>query len=425
MGYQRRWLAHPARTKAWVASRQIGKSLTISFEATFRAVFGLTGPSNLIVSHDDRASRHLFESVRRWARGFESIGAAKISRETATELWFDNGHHVISIPGGRSEAMRGYKGNVYLDEFAYHRDQAGNLESATPIVTRSGGVIRIASTPLSDTDTFWGIIDDPAGLYSGWYRQSTTIDDAVAEGIVDDAGNPVTVEELRALVPDTDRFNCEYRCIPLSDAESYLGQFLDAARLRYDEHFTGGYLYGGFDVARSANGDFAALAEVRRDGTRHQASPTVWAQRGHGFEAMQTKAVQEFEGRGWQRMAVDATGIGMETAERLQRKLGTSRCDAVTFTAQEKDKMMSTLRTHLELGQLALPPDQELLLDLRAIKRIVGQNSVRYDAKHDEARGHADRAWALALAVRAAGSAREPIDFSYRPQWRGGHKNWK
>jgi phage FluMu gp28-like protein len=206
--------------------------------------------------------------------------------------------------------------------------------------------------------------------------------------------------------PDTDAFAQEFGCEPISDKESYLGEFLDAARLRYDENFTAGSLYGGFDVARSANGDYAALAEVRRHEDRYQASPIVWAERGKDFEAMQTEASRRFKDRDWQRMGVDSTGLGMETAERLQKSLGTSKVDAVYFSPQEKDKMMTTLRSLLEMGQLALPPDQELLLDLRAIKRIVGQSSVRYDAKHDELRGHADRAWALALAVRAAGKAR-------------------
>jgi phage FluMu gp28-like protein len=48
-----------------------------------------------------------------------------------------------------------------------------------------------------------------------------------------------------------------------------------------------------------------------------------------------------------------------------------------------------------------MPKDHELVQDLCSIKRtITSMGNVRYDAEHN-ARGHADRAWALALAIHA------------------------
>lgn len=405
--WQRAWITDTALLKHIVSSRQIGKTHAIALEVAIVAIQGsegpCAGPHALIVSKDDRASRGVLRECACWLRVLHDAGLVGIKGDpTAERIELDSGVTVISIPGGRPEALRGLSGSVWLDEAAFHRDLDDNYQAAVGVTTR-GGLLRMVSTPYSDTDLFWRVRTNADNLYPDWSRHICTIHEAIAAGIVKPNGERVTVEELRKKQPDTDRFACEYECIPLSDRLSYLGDLIEPARLRYVEGWTGGSLYGGYDVARSGQGDASAMCEVRRDTDRWQAEPCVWANKGEAFEAQQTRALRYFRERGWVRMAVDAQGMGMETAERLQRELGRARVDAVAMTSQSKADMMTTLRSLLEMGQMSLPPDQDLLLDLRAIKRIVGDNNIRYDADRNE-RGHADRAWALALAVRAAGS---------------------
>ena len=51
---------------------------------------------------------------------------------------------------------------------------------------------------------------------------------------------------------------------------------------------------------------------------------------------------------------------------------------------------------------LTIPNDRALISDLYQVRRIVtSAGTVKLDADHD-ANGHADRAWALCLAVAAA-----------------------
>jgi phage FluMu gp28-like protein len=74
----------------------------------------------------------------------------------------------------------------------------------------------------------------------------------------------------------------------------------------------------------------------------------------------------------------------------------------VTFTQASKEEMASTLRLALEEGRLFLPHSPELLRDLASLRRIAQPGGgFRYDAS-DKGGSHADRAWALALAVSAA-----------------------
>ena len=408
--WQRTYVTDRAQLKHLVSSRQIGKTHVIGFEVAIDSALGIRGPISgrraLIVSKDDDSSKEVLRECLNWIRVLQELGIVRIEGEaTAGRINLDNGISIVSIPGGRPEAIRGPSGSVWCDEFAFHRDQAENLKNALGVATR-GGMVRLISTPSSDSDTFWTIRKNENGQYANWSRHCVTIHDALKDGIVKPDGTALTVDELRRKMPDHDSFAQEYECSPMASKGSYLGDLIDPARLRYNPEFTSGSLYGGFDVARSATGDLAALCEVRRENDTWQAEPSVWADRGIDFEAMQTRVIREFGDRKWERMAIDATGLGMPVAEHIQKRLTMARVDSVTMTLQEKARMMTKMRSLLEMGQLALPDDPDLLLDLRSIKRIVGDNNIRYDAERNE-RGHADRAWALALAVRAAGS--EPL----------------
>ena len=58
--YQKRFLTNPKKKKIWVSSRQIGKSWTIAFEATYKA---LAKQNNLVlvISTGSRASIELLK----------------------------------------------------------------------------------------------------------------------------------------------------------------------------------------------------------------------------------------------------------------------------------------------------------------------------------------------------------------------------
>jgi phage FluMu gp28-like protein len=369
------------------------------------------GPDNLVVSQDQEASNDLLEYARAWARWFHGIGfpGSKIVRDRATEIKFENGCRVVAIPGGRPEAIRHYGGNVWLDEAAHQKQLYKNLAAAGPVISQANGKLRLISSVFSDADDFYQIY---SGKRPGWSSHTTTIHDAIAQGHRDRNGNPIDVNELRLDVPDADIFACEYECVPLSDADSYFPtELLDRCEGLPPVK---GEAYGGYDVARSARGDMSVVCEVRRDGDRYSAQ-ILKAMRGTEYDAQEDIVHRYFKDRGWLRMAIDATGLGGPVAERLRKRCGgASQVEEVNMTNQVKGDLMTNLRSLMDQGKLALPDDRDLRLDLHGIKRIVGDSTIRYDANRNE-RGHADRAWALALAVRAAGKQRSNVQFGFLP----------
>lgn len=96
-------------------------------------------------------------------------------------------------------------------------------------------------------------------------------------------------------------------------------------------------------------------------------------------------------------LKVDKTGIGMATAEKLKSQYP-SRVQGVYFTQSSKEAMALNLKKHFEEGTIKIPNDPALIADLHAIKRKAGQKSFLYDSDRN-AHGHADRFWALALAL--------------------------
>ncbi len=97
---------------------------------------------------------------------------------------------------------------------------------------------------------------------------------------------------------------------------------------------------------------------------------------------------------------IDQTGIGRQFVERAQKR--SFRVEGVTFTAALKETLAYGLKSVIERRKLRIPNDPKLVDDLRSVQQIVGSGThCRFDAEHSS-NGHADRFWALALAVYAA-----------------------
>ncbi len=88
-------------------------------------------------------------------------------------------------------------------------------------------------------------------------------------------------------------------------------------------------------------------------------------------------------------------------AERLAKKYG-ARVEPVQFTAQVKERLAPMVKQQFEQRLLRIPDSRDVRADLNAVKRYVTPaGNVRFDAERTES-GHADRFWALALALNAA-----------------------
>ena len=105
------------------------------------------------------------------------------------------------------------------------------------------------------------------------------------------------------------------------------------------------------------------------------------------------------------RIAVDQTGMGEAVVETWQEKFG-RRVEGVLLTGPRRLDLATTLREALEDQRLRLPADESLRRDLHAVRADAGPTGApRLVAERAGTDGHADRFWALALAMGAAAAA--------------------
>ena len=102
------------------------------------------------------------------------------------------------------------------------------------------------------------------------------------------------------------------------------------------------------------------------------------------------------------RVCIDNTGLGIGWVDDAVDKFGEYKIEGVTFTPKVKESMAYPVRGAMEDRRLRIPYDPHIRSDLRSVtKQITASGNVRFTAERTPD-GHADRFWALALAVQAA-----------------------
>src|SRR5262249_41776852 len=105
------------------------------------------------------------------------------------------------------------------------------------------------------------------------------------------------------------------------------------------------------------------------------------------------------------RACIDATGLGMQLAERAKYNFGW-KVEPITFSAQNKQEMAFGLLADFQDLRIRIPRDEKLRNDLRALKKHVSiSGNIRLIAESDDS--HCDRFWAKALRQHAARRRRE------------------
>jgi len=115
-----------------------------------------------------------------------------------------------------------------------------------------------------------------------------------------------------------------------------------------------------------------------------------------------------FDAWRWRKVALDKTGIGSMPAEMIEDALGRQRVEQVAFGEATKEILATTLYGATAERRYTIPDhvvgSAALRKAIGKIKRVVHENGrVSYEAPRSKAEGHADHAWALALALYAAG----------------------
>jgi phage FluMu gp28-like protein len=399
--YQKRYLQDASRFKAGMMARQIGKTFTTTLEAVIdvleaEAAGRIAKWTILSVSRDralDAMDSGVKVHLRAFAQAFEALDVPFAADELA---------HVVKLPGGsyiraiasKPSTARGMSDNLILDEFAHHQDNRAIWTALFPVISKPNLKLRVISTPNGRGDKFYELMTAPDSLFS---RHVVTIADAVADGL------PRNIEELRRGIADPVAWAQEFECQFIDSASAWLPfELIDGCEAEDlpDDLPAAAPVFVGVDFA--ARGDLTVIAVLKRVGD------VLWLvdlveMREAKFSEQLAALAQVFNTHRVMAAALDQTGMGEMPVQEAQRAHGQSRVHGVLFSAAAKMEMATALKEAMEDRRLRLPAGNPALRsDLHAVRRVAGPTGIpRLVAERDE-NGHADRFWALALAVTAA-----------------------
>jgi phage FluMu gp28-like protein len=410
LAYQQADVEDPSRFRWCCWSRQTGKSFTKSLRRLLRGI--ARGRNQLFLSAGERQSRELMLKVRQHCEVLEIASEMSATHcfdgaeATHLEIRLPNGLRIIGLPANPQTA-RGFTGDVFLDEFAMHTDDRAIWAAVFPSVLRGDGELDIASTPKGVDNVFARLRDNERFSHS-----TITLPDAIAHGL------QVDLDEVRRSMGDDELFRQEFLCEFLDEAHAFLS-------------------YGQIVACEDANlprtmspAELAALGEelyVGVDiGRRHDLT-VIWVLGGSGGK-WTTRSVIELAARPFReqeaelaailairrvrRCVLDASGLGMQLAERLAERFGRYRVEGVCFTAGLKTELAGRLRVAVEDRAVRIPADESIRRDWHSLQRRVGASGrVLFEAPRREG-AHADRFWAAALALHAAGDAEAPAEIT-------------
>ncbi|ODA43620.1 Mu-like prophage FluMu protein gp28 [Thermodesulfovibrio sp. N1] len=328
---------------------------------------------------------------------FKKVIDLRLIRESRSEIMLPNRSKIVALPASPT-TVRGYSGHVFLDEFAFHKDSKAIWTAMLPIISK-GYSVRVVSTPAGKSGKFYELWENATQL--GFSKHKVTIYDAINEGLNIDL-------EMFKRTMDADAFAQEFECEFIDEAFSYfpLEMILNAVSSECDswDGIKRGIFYMGIDIGRKR--DITAIVVVEKLGdvfyVRH-----IDEMYKENFEAQRLKIEMLKNTYQPHRICIDSTGLGMQLAEELQRKYG-STVESVTFTQPVKESLVTYTRMLFEKNALKIMSHQGLIRDIHSIKKYVTEaGNIRYDADRTESEGHGDYFWALALAVHAGAKPSE------------------
>lgn len=429
--FQSAWIKDTSRLKLMEKSRQVGLSWSSAYACVERTAAQGAQHDQWVSSRDDLQARLFIEDCKLWAQimnmAAQDLGEIVLdekARISAYVLQFANGKRIHSM-SSNPDAQAGKRGGRVLDEFALHPDPRKLWSIAYPGITW-GGNMELISTHRGSYNFFNELVQEVKykGNPKGISLHTVTLQTALDQGFlyklqerlpvsspVQDMDEADYFDFVRAGCADEESFQQEYMCNPANDDAKFLEyQLITSCEYPLDSNWQqieGSELYAGVDIGRKK--DLTVLWVVERVGdvlyTRH-------------IEEMKNmrKSEQEAILYPWfarsQRICIDATGLGIGWVDDAQDKFGSYRVEGVTFTGPTKETLAYPVRSSMEDRAIRIPSDATLRADLRMVqKTTTAAGNVRFVAEHTED-GHADRFWALALAIHAASTPAAEIDFT-------------
>lgn len=312
----------------------------------------------------------------------------------ALEVAFPSGSRITALPANPDTA-RGFSANVFLDEFAFHRDSRKIWAALFPVISKGGLKLRIVSTPNGKGNKFFELMTGDAGP---WSRHIVDIYRAVDDGLDRDIG------QLRSALGDEDAWAQEYELQWLDEAGAWLGYDLIASVEHPDaglpELYGGGPVYIGNDIARRNDlwvawvweevGDIfwtREIVELKRKSFAEQ-------------DAVLDELILKYNVA---RLAMDQTGMGEKPVEDARRRHGQYKIEGVLLNGSRPLTVATVAKQLFEDRRVRIPAGNAVLrADLHKIKKVVSATGHPRLVADRDSEGHADRSWAAFLGLAAA-----------------------
>ena len=412
----------------------------------------------VILSRGERQSKANMEALTTHCKVYDA--AAKVIEDTwrgdagdyrTLNIKLPNGSWAMGIPANPDTA-RGWSANIYLDEFAFHKDSRKIWTALFPTVTR-GYKVRISSTPQGKQNKFYDLDQDwsrrMADGNAHYHTSKLDIVDAVAQGLElrDEEGQLTTPEQLKDALGDDDAYDQEYMVLYLDEATAYLTYELIAAcedpelldeplwlpvllakaeELHQIYLKTGEmppsfalldpalidaeHLYLGGDIARKR--DYTVFW-VNRDRQGVQETVAVIRLRKTPFFIQRAVLFSLLAHPNMRRACLDQTGLGLQLAEEAIEQFGASKVEGIDFTIANKEVLATGMKQKMEDRIPRIPAEPYIRNSLHSVKKLpTGTGHFRFDAERTDATGHADEFWAAALALHASSSSGPPAAFA-------------
>ena len=400
--YQQAWLDDASRFKIGMFARQTGKSFTACAELVRDCLAAERAGKAVrwvVLSRGERQAAEAMETaIKPMLRAVELIASDSMVgfgavQYRALEVKLPSGSRITALPANPDTA-RGFSANVFLDEFAFHERSREIWAALFPVISRGRLKLRIMSTPNGKGNKFHELMTAEDSV---WSRHVCAIHEAVRQGL------PRNIEELRAGMSDAELWAQEFALEWRDEAHAWLPYELitpcehkNAGRPEFSGE---GSFYLGVDIA--ARRDLYVLWALEKQGDALWAREII-AKRGIPFAEQAEILADAITRYRPVRVAMDQTGMGEMPVETAQRRHG-SVVEGVLFTASRKLELASRLKESFEDRRLRIPAgDPALRADLHAVRRVIGPTGNARLVVDGETDGHADRFWALALAVSAS-----------------------
>lgn len=426
--YQQRWIEDQSRLKLMEKSRQIGISWSTAYAAVERTAPKEARHDQWVSSRDDIQARLFLEDCKKFAAALHSaakdLGSVIIDEDkrlSAYVLQFASGKRIHSM-SSNPDAQAGKRGGRILDECALHPDPKKLYSIAYPGITW-GGSMEIISTHRGSANFFNGLVQDikHRGNPRGFSLHTVTLQDALDQGFlwklqkalpktdpIQDMDEATYFSFIRSGCATEEDFLQEYMCCPADDEGAFLTyDMIAACEYAPTEEWESDLsemqnLYLGMDIGRTR--DLTVIWVLQRVAGMFLTRKIICLEK-QSFSAQEEHLYPLVGLPGMRRACIDATGLGMQLAERAVQKFGAYRVEPVRFSGQVKEALAYPVRAAFEDKAIRIPHDPQIRADLRGVKKTTtAAGNIRFDGERTE-NGHSDRFWALALAVHAAGAA--------------------